>query len=110
MYNEESVRVAWDPAENEDPWKAAHVYAASKVAGEKAVWAFAETHKDLVVNTVVPNMNWGPLLAPGRQRPSSGGFIPRIYEKGLAEGAGMFRDYPPRMRNFSHLQSSVLVA
>lgn len=93
-YNDVSARAAWDTAH--DPLKAVHVYSASKVAGEKAVWEYAEEVKPkFVLNTVVPNMNWGPLLSPERQKPSSGGLIPGIYMKGL-EAAGIFKDYPPR--------------
>ncbi len=82
-WNDESLRIAWDPAEDANPLKAAHV-SGSKVAGEKAVWEFAamSEKKDLVVNSVVPNINCGPLLDV-RQKASSGSFIPSIYEHGL---------------------------
>lgn len=99
MYNEEAIKTAWEaPADN--PMKPALVYAASKAEAEKAVWEFAKTQDKLVVNSVVPNMNWGPLLSPERQtRPSSGALIPAIYQHGI-EGAGMFKDFPPRKSPF----------
>jgi nucleoside-diphosphate-sugar epimerase len=94
-WNEESIALAWDKAEN--ALKAGHVYSASKVLAEKEVWDFAKKQEgdELVVNTVVPNMNWGPILVPGKGKPSSGGLIPNLYQQGL-EGTGMFRDFPPR--------------
>jgi nucleoside-diphosphate-sugar epimerase len=94
-WNEESVPLAWSKADN--PFKAGHIYSASKVLAEKEVWEFAKKQGSdgIVVNSVVPNMNWGPILVPGKGKPSSGGLIPDLYQKGL-EGTGMFRDFPPR--------------
>ena len=95
MYNDSFVKLAWE-APAEDPLKAAYVYSASKTLAEKAVWEFADSQDKLVVNTVVPNMNWGPHLRPGKQpRVSSGALIPAVYENGI-DGAGMFKNFPPR--------------
>ena len=68
---------------------------------KKAVWEFAamSEKKDLVVNSVVPNINWGPLLDV-RQKASSGSFIPSIYEHGL-DALGSFKNFPPRMFHLS---------
>ncbi len=95
MYNDEAIKGAWEaPADN--PMKPVFVYSASKAEAERAVWELAKKQDKLVVNSVVPNMNWGPLLSPGKQqRTSSGAFMPGIYEHGI-EALGMFKDYPPR--------------
>ena len=99
MYNEEAIKFAWEgPAD--DPMKPAMVYAASKALAEKALWEFAKTQDKLVVNSVVPNMNWGPLLSPKSEtKRSSGALIPAIYQHGI-EGAQMFKDFPPRKPPF----------
>ena len=62
------------------------------------MWNFAANSAEprgFVVDSVIPNMNWGPLLSPGRQTPSPARSIPGLYENEL-EALGMFRDYPPR--------------
>jgi nucleoside-diphosphate-sugar epimerase len=99
-WNVHSYNVAMDDsvtAEN-DPMKAAHVYAGSKYIAEKEALSFGREQDRIVVNSVVPNMNWGPLLEPKTQpadKLSSGALIPGLYEKGL-EGLSWFKDVPPR--------------
>ena len=71
-YNEDAVKAAHDPSSAErirqQAWDPANayelsVYAASKVAAEKAVWRLVETEKpSFQVSSVVPNMNFGPAV------------------------------------------------
>ncbi|KAF7550529.1 hypothetical protein G7046_g7982 [Stylonectria norvegica] len=63
-WNEAAVAAAWNkdtPAEV----KPMVIYAASKTEAEKASWAFVKSEKPgFVLNTVLPNMNSGPILSP----------------------------------------------
>ncbi|KII83918.1 hypothetical protein PLICRDRAFT_46683 [Plicaturopsis crispa FD-325 SS-3] len=48
-----------------DPHRGYHVYAVSKTEGEKAAWKFVEEEKPgFVLNTVLPDTNFGPALGP----------------------------------------------
>ena len=78
-WNDESVRLAWDP--NAEPGVASsalyptktHVYCASKTEAERAMWKYVDEHKpNFTVNSIVPNFNLGPAVAPGSPRPNSG--------------------------------------
>jgi nucleoside-diphosphate-sugar epimerase len=104
-WNAHSYQVAMDDSvtAETDPMKAAHVYAGSKYIAEKEALAFGKQQDRIVVNSVVPNMNWGPLLAPETQpadKLSSGALIPGLYLKGL-EGLSFFKDFPPRKSEYS---------
>ncbi|KAF4456172.1 hypothetical protein F53441_1656 [Fusarium austroafricanum] len=74
---EGAVKKAWaDPPYNLD--RAGAVYAASKVQSEQAVWKYHNEHRsekpELVVNTVLPNFNWGRSIDVANQGfPSSSG-------------------------------------
>lgn len=99
-WNDHSYTIGMDDSitPDKDPMKAAHVYAASKYAAEKEALEFGKKQDKIVVNSVVPNMNWGPLLAPGKQpddKLSSGGLLLKIYAEGL-DGLGFFKAFPPR--------------
>lgn len=76
-WNEESVKLAYkEPYSQEN---ALHVYSASKVLGEKAVFDFAKKHKPgFVVNSVVPNFNLGEFLHP-KLRSSSNAIIAGVF-------------------------------
>ncbi|KAJ6457403.1 NAD-P-binding protein [Mycena vitilis] len=48
------------------------VYSASKAEAEQAVWQFVErTKPHFQFSTVIPDMNWGPILQPGGEASSS---------------------------------------
>lgn len=59
-----------------------HVYAASKVLGEKAAWKFVQEEKPgFVLNTILPNYNLGPILDPANQTGSSGSSVKKAAEE-----------------------------
>ncbi|KAG8158145.1 hypothetical protein KVR01_011906 [Diaporthe batatas] len=76
-WNEAALAAAWaEPPYTED--RSGVVYAASKAASEQAVWKYHEENRggrpDLVVNTVLPDLNFGRSLDPVHQgHPSSAG-------------------------------------
>ncbi|KAH6974425.1 hypothetical protein BKA56DRAFT_634334 [Ilyonectria sp. MPI-CAGE-AT-0026] len=83
-WNETAVKEAWaEPPYG--PERAGAVYAASKTQAEQEVWKFhKENHEkrpDLVVNTVLPNFNFGKALDPVNQGyPSSAGLPVALYK------------------------------
>ncbi|KAF9783591.1 hypothetical protein IL306_009114 [Fusarium sp. DS 682] len=92
--NEESwcefaVQKAWaDPPYTPD--RGGLVYAASKVQSEQAVWKYYKEHKsekpDLVVNTVLPNFNYGRSIDPVNQGyPSSSAFPVMLFKGKIPE-------------------------
>ena len=95
-WNEESIRLAHQAG----PEQSMHVYCASKVLAEQAVWKFErERNPHFTINTVVPNMNWGSILAPGTAASdSTGGLVPAIVRGGL-KAIGGAQSMPPRERN-----------
>ena len=92
-WNEESLQKAYE----EGPEKGMHVYCASKALAEQIVWKFRQEHNlHFVTNTVVPNMNFGLILAPEKPRPlSTGGLVPAILNGGL-DAIGPAKTMPPR--------------
>ena len=85
-WNEEALKLAWAPP----PYtmeRAFPVYAASKVAGEKAFWKFFEDEKpNFVGTTILPNMNLGRILTAGG--PTGKGIEDIL--------GGTIPDFPPR--------------
>ncbi|OHF01191.1 NAD dependent epimerase/dehydratase [Colletotrichum orchidophilum] len=73
-WNTESVEIAWREAPYH-PQRAWHIYAASKVEAEMAVWKFYHENirrrYDLIVNTVLPGTNFGRTLDGANQGHSS---------------------------------------
>ena len=68
---QEALDAAWAPPPYE-PERAFFVYAASKVAGEKALWNFIKEEKpNFVANTILPNFNVGTILTAGGPTGSS---------------------------------------
>ena len=64
-WNQDALDAAWAPPPY-TPERAFAVYAASKVAGEKAFWKFFEDKKpNFVGNAVLPNFNVGRILTNG---------------------------------------------
>ncbi|KAM0231263.1 hypothetical protein ACHAPO_008642 [Fusarium lateritium] len=102
LVNEESwsegpVKLAWaDPPYTMQ--RAGAVYAASKVQSEQALWKYHEEHRnerpDLVVNTVLPNFNWGKSIDVANQGyPSSSGLPVMLYKNKVAT---MHHRIPPQ--------------
>ncbi|KAI9147377.1 Aldehyde reductase 2 [Paramyrothecium foliicola] len=83
-WNDFAMKAAWaDPPYTEE--RAGIVYAASKTEAEKAVWKYHEENRtkrpDLVVNTVLPNFNFGKSLDPVNQGyPSSSGLPVALWQ------------------------------
>ncbi|KAF4981760.1 hypothetical protein FZEAL_2482 [Fusarium zealandicum] len=88
-FNEEAVKKAWaDPPYEMD--RAGAVYAASKTQAEQEVWKFHRENRtkrpDLVVNTVLPNFNFGKSIDPVNQGfPSSAGLPAILYGGKVAD-------------------------
>ncbi|KAM5354656.1 hypothetical protein ACJ41O_001303 [Fusarium nematophilum] len=82
-WNEDAVKAAWaEPPYT--PERIGPVYAASKTQAEQEVWKYYREHQserpDLVVNTVLPNMNYGKVVDPVHQGfPSSASMIALLY-------------------------------
>jgi len=70
------------------------VYGASKTLGEKAAWDFVRDEKPaFVLNTVLPNMNFGAILDPANQGyPSTAGLLAALF-KGKTKPLSY---YPPQ--------------
>lgn len=63
-WNEESLEKAYSLPDNH-PHKPWHIYAASKMLGERAAWKFYNEQKPgFVMNAVLPSCNFGPVLEP----------------------------------------------
>ncbi|TQN68664.1 Aldehyde reductase 2 [Colletotrichum shisoi] len=82
-WNTHSVEIAWREAPYH-PQRAWHVYAASKVEAETAVWRFhyenIRRRYDLVVNTVLPDTNFGkPLDVVNQGHPSTSSFVESLW-------------------------------
>lgn len=109
-WNDFSVEQAWKEGEVEG--KGYHVYCASKVAAEKAMWKFVEENKDCAVecNAVLPYFVMGKVL--GRkygQNGSTGGAVVNVYaETGEKQAAAMnmLKMVPPREFDL-HFSSTV---
>ncbi|OJD14593.1 hypothetical protein AJ78_05080 [Emergomyces pasteurianus Ep9510] len=81
-WNEDIVQAAWAPPPYEG-WQRRHnVYAASKMEGEKVAWKWMkENQPDFVLNTVLPNANFGKVLSPQNQGfPSTAGWVKAVWE------------------------------
>ncbi|WAO87457.1 Epimerase domain-containing protein [Fusarium falciforme] len=83
-WNEFAVKAAWaEPPYT--PERGGVVYAASKTEAEKVVWKYHKENRDkrpdLVVNTVLPNFNFGKSLDPVNQGyPSSSGLPVALWQ------------------------------
>lgn len=95
-YNESAVQLAWAPPPY-TPERSGAVYGASKVQGEQALYKYAaENNLPFVVNSVVPNANLGPLLAPDKQTTLSAQWIIDLFEKGTPPQIPKGHVLPPR--------------
>ncbi|EON67534.1 hypothetical protein W97_06902 [Coniosporium apollinis CBS 100218] len=91
-FNYEAIEAAWAPPPYtaERAWA---VYAASKAQAEQEVWKWARDNKEVVVNTVLPNANFGKLLSPEHQQHRSTTGVVTAMFNGDASFAAMF---PPQ--------------
>ena len=77
-WNTDQVEETWKPPPYEQgrEWV---VYAASKTQAEQAMWKFVKEHKPgFVLNTVLPNTNFGEILSD-KQPASTGSWVKSIY-------------------------------
>ncbi|KKZ68352.1 hypothetical protein EMCG_05972 [[Emmonsia] crescens] len=81
-WNEDIVRAAWAPPPYEGLQRRHNVYAASKTEGEKVAWKWmSENQPNFVLNTVLPNANFGKVLSPQQQGfPSTAGWVKAVWE------------------------------
>ena len=81
-WNNEDVESAWKPPpyEAERAWA---TYGASKTQAEQEMWKFVKEHKPgFVLNTVLPNTNFGEILSE-KQPASTGAWVKSIYNGNL---------------------------
>lgn len=90
-WNDVSVENAHSlPAD--DPLKPWHIYAASKVLGERAAWNFYKENKlSFVLNTVVPSFTMGPMFEPDVT-----GSTPSWIKQAFLGDWSMMQSIPPR--------------
>ncbi|KAL5092570.1 hypothetical protein Trisim1_001123 [Trichoderma cf. simile WF8] len=80
-WNDDIVALAWgDKAP--DSAKGYVTYAASKTEGERAAWNWVEENKPgFVLNTVLPNCNFGRILIPEHMHGSTMGFVRNFFKR-----------------------------
>jgi len=109
-YNEEFIKLAWDPA-FEHPAKKFIVYAAAKAQAEKAVWKYVEDEKPhYALNTILPNCNFGPSLVYGKQgHPSTGGWAKELFDGNVSAVTDVPPQYFIDVRDNAKLHIAALV-
>ncbi|KAM6488153.1 hypothetical protein HDV62DRAFT_396791 [Trichoderma sp. SZMC 28011] len=91
-WNDDVVALAWS-GKAPDSAKGYITYAASKTEGERAAWKWVEENKPgFVLNTVLPNCNFGRVLIPEHMHGSTMGFV-RNFFKGDSSALGLL---PPQ--------------
>ncbi len=81
-WNDEDVEKAWK-APPYDPDRAWAVCAASKMLAEQAIWKFAKERKPAyIVNTVVPDVNFGEILSD-KQPAFTAAWVKTVFEGNL---------------------------
>ena len=89
-WNEEAVKAAWAPPPY-DRSRSSVVYAASKTQGEQEAWKFVREQKPhFVLNTILPNSNFGRKLTR-EQNGSSINLIAGPYLSGSFENVSFIR-------------------
>ena len=77
-WNIEAIEAAWKPPPYE-PERGSAVYAASKTEAEQRMWEFVKEEKPgFVLNTILPNFNFGQIFS-AQQPASSGGLVREAY-------------------------------
>lgn len=109
-YNEEYIKLAWDPSFSH-PAKHFFVYAAAKAQAETAAWEYVRAAKpQFVLNTVLPNCNFGPALVFRKQgHPSTGAWPKALYDGDLAVVTGVPPQYFIDVRDTARLHVAALV-
>ncbi|EXL68140.1 hypothetical protein FOPG_15792 [Fusarium oxysporum f. sp. conglutinans race 2 54008] len=84
-WNEDAIKEAWAETPY-TPERATSVYSASKTQAEQEVWKYHKGHQserpDLVVNTVLPNVNFGKSVDPIHQGFASSAKMPALLYNG----------------------------
>ena len=92
-WNESAVKAAWEPP----PYPAGHayaVYSSSKTEAERAAWEFVRENKpNFVLNTVLPNANFGQILDPKNQSGSTASMVRDLFHGKLT---AFIKGLPPR--------------
>lgn len=109
-YNEEMVKLAWDPT-FEHPAKKFFVYAAAKAQSEQAAWKYVkEQNPSFNLNTVLPNCNLGPSLVYEKQgHPSTGGWPKSLFDGDTSTVASTPPSYFIDVRDTAKLHIAALV-
>ncbi|KAL7928116.1 NAD(P)-binding protein [Trichoderma chlorosporum] len=80
-WNDDVVDLAWSGAAP-DSAKGYIIYAASKTEGEKTAWKWVADNKpSFVLNTVLPNCNFGQILVPEQMHGSTMGFVRNFFKR-----------------------------
>ncbi|KAL6833435.1 hypothetical protein J3E69DRAFT_376543 [Trichoderma sp. SZMC 28015] len=80
-WNDDIVALAWS-GKAPDSAKGYVTYAASKTEGERAAWKWVEENKPgFVLNTVLPNCNFGRILIPEHMHGSTMGFVRNFFKR-----------------------------
>ncbi|PKK41299.1 hypothetical protein CI102_14144 [Trichoderma harzianum] len=80
-WNDDVVALAWSGTAP-DSAKGYTTYAASKTEGERAAWKWVEENKPgFVLNTVLPNCNFGRILIPEHMHGSTMGFVRNFFKR-----------------------------
>jgi nucleoside-diphosphate-sugar epimerase len=100
-WNDYSMAQAYETNEEGAQLRGVHVYSASKVAAERALWKFVQERKpSFVANAVLPDFISGKVIGrPWGQQGSTGGLILDMYtDQGEKREAavGMLNWMPPR--------------
>ncbi|PNP58948.1 hypothetical protein THARTR1_01196 [Trichoderma harzianum] len=78
-WNDAVIELAWSGTAPENA-KGYIVYSASKTDGERTAWNWVKENKpSFILNTVLPNCNFGPLLVPRHMRGSTMGFVRNFF-------------------------------
>jgi len=109
-YNEEFIKLAWDPT-FDNPGKMWIVYGAAKAEAEKAAWKYVQEEKpQYTLNTILPNCNFGPSLVYEKQgHPSTGAWPKALYEGDLSLIANVPSQYFIDARDTARLHVAALV-
>lgn len=105
-WNDASVEAARAPPPYEGLQRRLDVYYAGKTESERAAWKWTEERKPhFVLNTVLPNANFGPAISPEHQGfHSTLGWIHAVY---TGEGYADVKDQPPQY--FVNIQDDAIV-
>ncbi|KAK4069893.1 uncharacterized protein Triagg1_6688 [Trichoderma aggressivum f. europaeum] len=91
-WNDDTVALAWSGKAPESA-QGYTTYAASKTEAERAAWKWVEENKPgFVLNTILPNCNFGRILIPEHMHGSTMGFV-RNFFKGNYSALGLL---PPQ--------------